>query len=491
MGKVVPIQDNWSRGMKRDMARSDLPPGTAWNLVDYIPDLDAPLTKRGGWSYGSNDISVVKATASYVVAGSYAPFAAASKNCAIDEDGEFYTIASSLTVTDVGLSNASVPKAPLAFHRNKLIITRGNGTTAPGYYDGTTLGALAGLPPAAIYGTTYKDRTALANTNALPNRVYFSGAGDPTVWDTTNSWVDMSFPVSGVASLRNALIVFSNQRVERIRGATPPPGSDMVLETLFEPGCIDARSIVFFEDNVVFANTKGLFITDGAAVSDLTERGGMLRYWRDLFSTYAPATWTVAGGKHRGWYVLSVMDGATFKDAFMIDIPQNVWVRISNVKAVMMWDAVGTAPETYYGSRAQPRVNSLSSLFSPAAGVKNDADAAAVAPVLETIWFKPTMGKLTWRNLYATYDCQDAAADNPVLTVSFVETPEDTTYTNITDFTGAANTLAETTLYTRARRRLSFPAHGLGFKIAQTNASSVTKLWALEVDAHPREPSRV
>jgi hypothetical protein len=168
--------------MYRDAPRDKLPTGALWNSVDYLPNLDGVLTKRGGYSYASNDISAVKATACQVVSGFYAPFAAAAKNCAIDEDGEFYTIASAGTVTDVGLSNASTPVGRLAFHRDKLIIPRGNGTTAPGYYDGTTLGSLAGSPPAGKFTTVYKDRTVLGPTAAQPNRWFFSGPGDPTSW---------------------------------------------------------------------------------------------------------------------------------------------------------------------------------------------------------------------------------------------------------------------------------------------------------------------
>jgi len=490
VAKVTPLQGTFDM-MVRDVSRDRLPGNACWNLVDYLPGLDAPLTKRGGWSYGSADISATKSTASYIVAGAYAPFAAAAKNCAIDEDGEFYTIAAAGTVTDVGLSNSSTPVGPLAFHRNKLIIPRGNGTTAPGYYDGSTLGALAGSPPAAKFAAVYKDRTVLANTSAQPTYAYFSGAGDPTSWDTTNSWISASFPIVAVAALRNALLLFSNQRVERIRGATPPPGTDMVQEPLYEPGCIDARSVVVIDDQVIFANTTGVYITDGAAVLDLTKAGGMQRYWRDTVASYA-STWRIAAGRHRRRYVISVMDGATFKDSFLVDPETRRWLRLSNVKAVMFWDAVGTAAETYYGSRAQPRVNSLSSMWSPAAGVKNDADTTAVTPVLETAFFKPKLGKLSWKRAYMTYDCQDAATDNPLLTLSYVATPEATSYITVKKLDGTtSNTFAESTAYTYARRFLNVSAEGLGFKVAQTNASSVTKFYGLGAEVHAREASRV
>lgn len=489
MGQVSPFQFQFSLGMKRDFARDAMPRGALWNCVDYIPDeLGAPLVKRGGDTNTSNDISAVDAGASYVVGGAYVPFAGGDKNCAIDEDGDLYTIAANGTVTQIGA--AVVPKAPLAFHREKLIITASDGTTAPKYYDGSTLGTLAGSPPAGIFGEVYKDRTVLARTSANPNRVFFSGPGDPTSWDTTNSWIDSSFPVTGLAALRNALLVFSRQRVERILGATPPPGTDMSRQTLFEQGCVDARSIVNVDDQVIFANAEGLYMTDGAAIVDVTLAAGMKRYWQELLSAYA-STWTIAGGFHRGQYVCALMDGSTFKDAFLLHVQGRHMVRISNLKATSFWRTVGAAPECFYGSRSAARVREISSYWSPAAGVKNDADGTAVTPVLETGWNRIGPSRANVRDVYAAYDVRDAASDNPTLAVSYITSPEETSYTAVTGPTGNAYALAETTKYTRVRRSVRKAAYGVAFKIAQSNASSDTRIYLLEIDAHRREDTRV
>lgn len=494
MASVLPLQGTFER-MIRDVPRDRLPADACWNLVDYLPGLDAPLTKRGGWAYASNDISASSASAAsatYVAAGGYAPFSAAAKNCAIDEDGNLYTIAANGTVTFVGLQGGGwVPVGPLVFHRNLLIFPRGDGGGVPSTYNGTAISTLA-TAPTGRYGAVYKDRTVLACGTAQPTYAYFSGAGDPTSWDTTNSFVSASFPITAVTALRNAVLLFSNERVERIRGSTPPPGTDMVQEPLFEPGCIDARSVVTIDDAVLFANTTGVYITDGAAPFDLTKAGGMQRYWRDMMASYAASTWTVAAGKHRRRYLISVMNGATFVDAFLIDPETRQWLRLSNLKARMFWDSMGAAPETYAACRATDRVLSMSSMWSPAAGVKNDADGTAVTPVWESAFFKPKIGKQSWKRLYVDYDVRDAATDNPLLTASYITSPELTSYTNVTKLDGTtADTFAETTAYTRARRFLNVTAEGLGFKIVQTNASATTKIHGLSAELHPREASRI
>lgn len=487
--RVSPVQDTWDQGMRRDKPRDRMAPGSAWNLVDFMPGEDGALQKRAGWTYQSDDIATANSAASYVVAGAYAPFAAAGKNCAIDEDGRLYTIATNGTVTDIGA--AVTPVGPLPFHRDKLIIPASDGTTAPKYYDGSTLGALAGSPPAGKYGCVYKDRTALACTAAQPNRVYFSGPGDPTSWDTTNGYVDGSFPVTAVASLRNALIVLSQQVTERIIGSTPPPGSDMAKQTLFDGGCVDARSAVVSDDQLVYANTESILVTDGATVLDLTEAAGCLPYWRSLMASYS-STYTLAAGAVRRHYVLSVMDGSSFVDCLMFDLRGRRWWRLSNVKARMFWNSVGAAPETYFGSRAAARVVDLTGLWSASGSTKNDADGTAVAPVLETMFYPIGLSKGRVRDVYLSYDMRDAATDNPTLTVSTVTDPaSDAAYTAATGPTGTAYTAAETSETVRVRRSVRKGAFGFALKVAQTNASSVTRIRRVEATVASREDSRV
>jgi hypothetical protein len=50
--------------------------------------------------------------------------------------------------------------------------------------------------------------------------------------------------------------------------------------------------------------------------------------------------------------------------------------------------------------------------------------------------------------------------------------------------------LAETTAYKRASLQLGVPLNGIGIKIVQTNASSDTRIYALEADLQARERSR-
>lgn len=488
MGKPIVLQERFSR-MVRDAARYALPAGACWNLVDYLPDLQANARKRGGWSYASNDISAVALSAAYVTAVAYAPFSGGAKLCAMTDNNKFVTIATNGTVTQVSTSGIQSLQNPV-FHSDKLIITGSDGATAPKYYDGTTFGALAGTPPNGKYATVWKDRTVLASTSTNLTKTYFSAAADPTSWDTTNRWISTLRPPTGLAPLPGALMIFQDAVTARVRGSIPPSSNgllgDFIMDDpVFNTGCTDARSIASDGAIACFANPTGVYLTNGTNIPvDVTKQAGLKKYWQDQLSGYSSSSWTLAGGIFRKTYFISVMNGSTFVDAFWFDLEDYSGGRLSNLKAVTMAAAVQVLEELYIASRAAPRVNSISSIYSPAAGVKNDADGTAVAPVLETPFFLDTKsGRKTWRSLIVEYDMRDAATDNPILTVSYIKNPDDS-------YTALSTTLAETTTDTRDQLYLRFPAQGLGLKFAQTNASSDTRIVAISADVHSREPSR-
>lgn len=484
MASPAVLQDKFTRGMRRDIPRHQLPSNVAWTVADYIPDLGAGLRERGGWQDFSNDISAAASGATYVIAGLVAPFAAATKHLAVTEDNRLVTVATNGTVTDIGdvVSGTTMKQNPV-FHRDKAIFPAGNGSTAPRYYDGSTLGNLAGSPPAAIYATVHKDRTVLANSSANPNRLWFSDAGDPTGWDTTNTYWDVSYPVTGLASIRNAILIWSDGAVERLVGSTPPPGSDFTFGPLFTEGTPDAQSIAYWGDNVVFANPSGIFVTDGSALDDLTKAAGMMSYWQELLASYT-SSWTLAAGVIQSNYVISVMDGSTFKDAAMIDLQRRTWIQLTNVKAKAFWGS-SSPDELYMGQRARARVGKLSTMMMKSASYKNDGDGTAVTGTYESPFFVTDGGQLSWKRVYLDGDLRDAASDNPTWTISYVTSPESTSYTSL------GTTFAETTAQTPRRFTLGQSNYGMAFKVTRQNAASDARLIRLRAEVHKREGSRI
>lgn len=485
MAKFAELQRQFVR-MERDLPRNALRDGSAWNLVDYLPNHDGALRGRGGWTNASNDIAAVTATAAYVAWGGYINWAAGPLLIAGDEDGKLYKIASDGTVTDVGQTRTSAQNPVL--HRDKLVICDDDGTTAPKKVTNSagtlTIGDLGGSPPAAIYSTLFEDRTVLGRSAANNNRIWFSDPGDPEGWDTTNSWWDFTSPITGLASLRRSILVFHDEAISRLVGSTPPPGSDFdAADPLFHVGCSDARSIATTDDRVIFANPEGVFITDGSAKpASLTRLCGMQKYWRELMSAYS-SSYTVVGAVFQNYYFFGVMDGATFKDAGMIDLDRLSWLRLSNVDARSMWTGEGATDRLYFGRRGAARVGELTTVFQPSASVKNDGDGDAVAPVLETAYYEGKKGEKAFRQFLLEYELTDYASDNPALTVSYVKKVEGTSYTAL------SGTATESTSSVTKRWPAGFSANGVAFKVAKANAGDV-KLWSLETDVHAREQSR-
>lgn len=479
MAAVTLLQRDYSRGMKRDSSRDQLPAGSLWNLVDWIPNaIGAPIRKRGGFEYGSAAFGA----GSYAAASAFADFSSGSQLVGINDGATLFSIdPTSGIVTSKGA--AGIPLSHPFLHRNLLVIPSADGVAGVYSYDGAAAPApIAASAPPGLYGDVYKDRTVLGNILGQEQRLFFGPGGSPSgIWDQTNSYIDASFPLRGVKAMRNLILLFGRGHTERIIGTTPPPNTDMERQPLFDIGCLDARSIVASGDNVIFANEQGIWLTDGSIPENLCKSAGMLSYWIDTLANYAP-TWTLAAGLHRGAYVISIMNGANFIDAISLDLTDRTWFRISNLTARMFARAIGTSEELYFALRDEARIGSLSSLYNPTDAVRNDADGTPVLPVLESSFFKdaPTMKR--WHHAYLDFMLSQPST-GAKLELAYITSPEATAYTVI------GNYLAQETV-DRKPLPLRFKARGLGIRIRQTAASADTRIHELEADVHALERSR-
>ena len=471
------ITADWSRGVVRDAPRDAIPENALFDSTDFFLHEPGLLFKRGGTSNAGPALTA----AVYAATVTFVPFPAGSQVISIGDNGHMYKVTAA-TTTDVSTLGAGFPPVQSPVLRtgatSLLVIPASNGTTAPKQYDGTTVANLGGTPPAGKYGCVYKSRMVLAGTSANPQRIFFSPTPDiTTTWDTTNSWIDADYAVTGLAALSNAIIIFSQGHVERITGSTPPPGSDMDRQPIGSIGCSDARSIVIQDGNVIFANPRGVYLTNCSGFASLTTDGLIESYWQSLLATYDPASWTIACGTFRSFLFVTIMNGSTLVDSLVCYLPRRAWARLANWKAVMYANAFATNEEMYYADRSTNRVLTTSGIFTPAAGNKNDANGTAVSPTLQ---FRLT-GSGPWLkhfgNARLTYDMRDAATDNPTLAVQVAANLEATTFAAVSE-----SPLAETTDLARSRFTVAKQSQAVNVKIAQTNASSKTEIYALEVD---------
>ena len=490
--------------MRRDIDRTEIPGGSAYNMIDFIPDeIQAVTGGRGGWTYAG---SAPTGGGSRIYAVGYHPDT--GKLVAVDNLQKLWDVAAATQIGTLPTYLTLAPGAlnPPAYHRGYLIFVNVGPATSgtPAYYksDGS-VGSLSGAPSAKFAGV-YKDHALLANDSGIatslvhPNRIWFSAAGDPTTWDTTFGWWDTTGPITGLASLTNAILIFHPNSTERLRGTTPPPGSDMVLEPLLpNVGCLDANSIAYWQNRAIFASSQGVYMTDGVTSVDLTASASLKTYWQSLMSGY-DSSWRVAAGIYRDHYIVTISSNVglgTFTDSLCFSLQTQAAWRFTNLCGSAFASVTNTQQEKLYmGQWNANRVAELSSLWSPSASVKQDGDGTNPTPIIETGMYRgydrlhrrwiESMGKQKWRWAYVDYDLRDAATDNPTMTLSYCSTPTGS-------YTATDRTLPETTDISRVRRALSKTQGGathsqmLGLKLAVNGPYASAKLLTLEGDFSP------
>ena len=498
--KPSTLQQSYKGGMKRDGAREQMAQGACWNVVDFLPEvLGALLRKRGGYRWASQDVEalVSPAHAYSFPSGIVAEFSAGQSVLVNDALGKFYEI-ESLTSTEIIGGSAIGCRNPV-FYNNMAIWPDRTGANAPVKITragGThTSAALGGSPPAGRYALVYKDVLWLAGSVATPDRIYFSVAGNPESWDLTTKWWDVSYPITGLAALSNAVLVFSLQRTSRFRGSKPPPDPDFTVDDpVFEVGCTDNRSIQNYRDKCIFANAQGLYMTDGVALEDLTRVCGMKAWWRDVMkgregfqtgSPYSLANWIIAGGIYDDFYFYSICrdDTGALIDAGMIDLTRYAWTRLSNLNCQFFFDRL-YPQELFWNPRLFARIGTISDIFAPTSTNEIDCTLENVFPYVETAFFAAEPGLKTFQDFFLTYDLTQSGVNNPALRVSYSLVPEAASYTALVPDLALHG-------HNREHLEINIPGAGIAFRIEQVVAPATdTRLHEIEVAASPRERSR-
>jgi hypothetical protein len=439
MAKPILLQDDFSGGMKPDLPHDKLPKNAVRNMVDFIPNHnDVPLALRDGWQRTGSSMATT-----YAGALAFAPFSAGSQLVGIADTGTVFQVPHTSDSANTTRGTAQVPVQPPVFYRNVLYIPSDLGVSSVKSYDGTTnAAAAAGSPPAGQLCTVFKDHLVLAG-GASPNRVWFSNGGDASVWDTAadGQWLDASFPVSGLAVVRNMMLVFAQQGVERVRGDIIPgvAGSDMVREPLPIPGCADPASIAVAEDVCYYANGSGVYMTDGLTSVDLTDQCDYKRWWAKTLASY-DASWSLAGGYFEGKYFVVAHDGSEFSVCAVFDVKKRAVYEFTNVPA-FMFAAAPTGHSSsrpgavYMAERNAPWLSRFSDVFRYVSAIEaynswqEDGNATLRSPRVRTGYFSAP-GNRRIKKLYLhfdlatgtmtvnTYSNKNAAAATGTFTVS-------------------------------------------------------------------------
>lgn len=492
--------------MYQDRDRHEVPPNKCWNMVDYLPGWGgADLVGRGGWKYYSGTLG---STANYIWKTDFVPYEGSPHQVTFDSTGVMWFD---------GVSKGSLFKPfQTAFLKNQLFVLDSARSATPRLITSTGTTSNVTAAPKARYACTWGEyMLAAAITSSTASgtaatavqgerTIFFSAPNDPTTWSVSSvsgAWFNMSNQIRGLAVANGVILAFSDQGVERLVGTNPPPGGNLARRWLADHGCIDWRSIENWGMYALWCDIDGVYMTDGAAVTDLTAQAGVKQYFINSLSGFT-SNWTVAAGVYQDKYIVSIMNGSTFVDCMVFDLLTRSMFRFSNMPACgfshSLAGAAGASDEIYMAMRNTPRIGAGSSMWFPSAAVKNDGDGTPVLAVFESallqFFYKiPGMRRIFYTNLgmqervrklYMEYDLRDAASDNPTLTLGYLSDPA------LSSYTALSPVFPETTGYKRTRVLMNKLNRSFGLRITQQNPSAVTKIYGLGFEGHVQEGSR-
>lgn len=493
-------QTDWSLGMVRDRPRSQIPVSGSYQLTDFFVDKPGLLYKRGGTAYQSDQLND---TGNVDIIGVCAPnFPGQPSVIAFVSDSSTtwaYDVTTGSHAAQINLDWG--PSGSFPLYVDRVIFTDGLGANPPkkGYIDSGvfTIADLGGSPPNAQASFIHAGRLVLISGS----KVYFSPDVDiEDAWDTTNSWIDIGENLIGGASVQGVALLWSRGRCYRITGDIPPghvdvddnPDTNMTLEPLGDIGCIDVRTIVQMNNEVFFANESGVYSTNGAGFTNLTNKSdstGISQLWQQTLQGFSPALGAVvcAGTYQNQYLLLSVLHNDSTRTQFLYYTLGTSWVQTSVKTGATMY-ATSFAPTTelYFGPSdpsqwSPPQLQKMSGMWTPGDDNKNDADGSPVEPTWTSRIQSDAVGLKRYGFSHLTYNLHDADADDPTLEAAIADGIEaDSGYSDVQE-----SPLQDTSEVVRKRFTTYRDTQGLSYAFTQNGPSSSTDIYALEIELAP------
>lgn len=425
----VQTEADFSAGIVRDISRASIPDGGLYDAADYMLEQPGRAYKRGGWVRHSAALPAPPSA----VATIHIPTRVVATS-----GPNLYDVTSENAPQATLVGPLTPPRENPANWIGNLIfcdpgIARRPKRVHPVGALGTiTIDDVHATAPFAAYSAVYASRVLLARGDTATgsdysdaphkDRIWFSDLANPfTTWDTTNAYVDTSYEITGMAAIESKLLVFSPRFTERIIGGQPPgygnENENMELQPVGGVGCLDARSICVFENQVIFGSQDGVFITNGVGFDNLMEksdRSGILSFWRSLFMEHEVRS-VVGGMLMRNYYMLSsriVTETDERRTDFICYLPTRTWWRTTNTWSNMM-SSGATEQETFetYSALAHDNyVVRLAPILSPTWANRKDGNDVPVEPMLETRMFGQGPGLKAYGFGRITRDLQVSAS---------------------------------------------------------------------------------
>src|SRR5262252_3528834 len=312
----------------------------------------------------------------------------------------------------------------------------------------------------------------------------------------------------------NQIMVFHNGGIERIRGGIPPGtlvDSDMTMDTFTDQvGTSDPTSVVGWQENVIWAAPRGVYLSDGATMRSLTQQGGIAELWRSVYNNKRPGTPVVAAvfldmlfiSICINWDMTYPYDLRCF--TLVCDLNERAWFRFANMCSLcsipssvgteeVWWGFDGYNFDASYANRlsrfsdmlfTELDVVTLENLdtraysYSPVDQI--DGNGVAMLPQIETGFLRlGPEGRKRLRHILVSHTTETAtptAGTVNKLKISYKLRPYPfAPYTTLASIPGIDD-------YRRYRVRLDRSGYGIGIKVEQTIATSISRLHDIAVD---------
>jgi hypothetical protein len=536
------------KGMARDFSLDTMPQGYVWDLVDFIPSQrGAQLEGRGPWTFLS--ATSMEGT---IWSGFDAVFKDGEKllchsGANLYEQPRPLSASGTMPWNLVGALFANTLHNG-KFYFDKVYWADQQGLQNPkavSYSAGAlTITPLAGAnTPKAKLLDVWKGRLIAAGDPAKPNNVIWAPIPGTTntpngpldAWDVLATW-GFDRAITALGAMPNVLVVFHDGMTSRIKGGNVPPATGLsaskvdIVRDIFsnQYGCVDPKSVVPWQENLIFANSHGVMLTDGSTIRSLSDQGGIGQIWRFLYGLKKTGTQVSCGIYLDRLFcsILTSWDPGTDREqrpfTFVCDLASRAWYRLTNVTATCMIPSSTGAEQLWFGtdmeSQRDPnppynptpqfgnRLARIGPMYSgltdadpdftnPTLPSAKDDNQMPILPRITTGWQQITKkeGQKRLRAIYVSHATQKptAQAAGNVLTVGYRLTPVILDSFVAATGSGGTNGLPYSTLYDRKRLPVGRPGYGTQVHVEQVLPSHISRLYDIGIEAWEIDQGRV
>jgi hypothetical protein len=499
------VEANFNGGICRDTPPSSIPQNYCYDSVDFNLEKPGVAYYRGPLKFYGQPFGGAASTdkADWISV----PRLNDHGKVFVQWDGHLYD-ATAGAEANIGALNLRPMDRPKVFpgSTDVLVIPAGDGTTGPSKVSlsaGTftpVLGTLGGSPPPGRLVAIHQNRVVLAGTTANPNRVYFSPVPIEDPWNDPSigfSFIDTSHPITAIASVQGVLLVFSQSFCERIIGDVPPgyDGENMSIQPLGATGCISPLSIQSWGTNIIFANAKGIYVTNGAGFDSLTDKTngtGIGTFWTGLEPS-AQAPFGVVGAIYnQKFYIITVGT-----NTLVCYLPTKAWWRFSTLSFI--WadsssDILGR-DEVYHigryagaaGTSKCNQVVTCSGMFHPFGAGADDVPWTPPSPQLVTRMIGDGLGLKAYEHGHITLISPGQVEMGYIKGASMEQAGSDGFGTAVHESPFTSNTALGTRRVQRQRFTLNFDAQGIYLNAHSAGDVSLVELQIAAFEVEVRE----